>query len=392
MKHITRTIWILALVSLFTDAASEMLYPVMPVYLREIGFSVFMIGMMEGIAEAVVGLSKVYFGALSDRFNKRLPFVQLGYALSALSKPFIVFVAQPIWVFSMRSLDRLGKGIRTAPRDAMLAEESAKENRSAVFGFHRSMDTLGAVLGPLVALIYLYFNPGNYEVVFLLALVPGILSIVFSLSLREKQRFEKKKGKSRTFFSFVRYWKKSSPEFKSTLTGLILFAIFNSSDMFLLLRAREAGLSDALVVGVYIFFNLIYTLFAYPLGLLADKWGSKKIYLFGLMVFATTYIGLVYVEDHYMIWFFFGLYGLYTAATEGIGKSWISISSGGKDIGTALGTYASFQSLAALIAAAITGFLWTKYGFAVALLFSGFGAIVSILYILLFIVDRREKN
>jgi MFS family permease len=392
MKHITRTIWILAMVSLFTDAASEMLYPVMPVYLREIGFSVFMIGMLEGIAEAVVGLSKVYFGAMSDRFNKRLPFVQLGYALSALSKPFIVFIAQPMWVFSMRTLDRLGKGIRTAPRDAILAEESAKEHRSTVFGFHRSMDTLGAVLGPLIALIYLYFYPGNYEVLFLLALIPGVLAIIFSLALREKKRFEKTKGKSRTFFSFVRYWRKSTPEFKSTLTGLILFALFNSSDMFLLLRAREAGMSDAFVVGVYIFYNLIYALFSYPLGLLADRWGQKKVYLFGLLVFATTYIGLAYVEQSNMIWFFFGLYGLYAAATEGIGRSWISVSSGGKDIGTALGTYASFQSLTALLAAGITGYLWTTKGFGAALVFSGAGAIVAALYVVFFIPEIKKRK
>ena len=190
----------------------------------------------------------------------------------------------------------------------------------------------------------------------------------------------------------MRYWKKSSPEFKSTLTGLILFALFNSSDMFLLLRARESGMSDAFVVGVYIFYNLTYALFAYPLGLLADKWGRKKIYLFGLLIFATTYIGLAYADQNYMMWIFFGLYGLYSAATEGIGRSWITLSSGGKDIGTALGTYASFQSITTLLAAGITGYLWTTKGFAIALVFSGAGAIVAALYVMMFIPESKKRN
>jgi MFS family permease len=377
VKFITRTIWILALISLFTDAASEMLYPVMPIYLKDIGFSVLMIGVLEGVAEAVVGLSKVYFGALSDRLGRRLPFVQLGYAMSAFSKPFLAYIAQPLWVFSMR--------------DAMLAEESGREHRATVFGFHRSMDTLGAVLGPAVALVYLYFNPGSYEALFFFAFIPGFLAIIFSLALREKQRYEKRKGKSRTFFSFVRYWKRSTPEFKSTLIGLLLFALFNSSDMFLLLRARESGMSDAMVVGVYIFYNLIYAIFAYPFGIFADRKGLKWVFIIGLAFFSITYIGLSYTEDTKIIWLLFGIYGLFAAATEGIGKAWISIVAGGKDTATALGTYATFQSLGALGAAIITGWLWTSKGFADALLFSGGGAFVAIIYFLLILPNSKRR-
>ena len=363
----------------------------MPIYLKDIGFSVLMIGILEGVAEAITGLSKVYFGALSDRVGRRLPFVQLGYAMSAFAKPFLAYVAQPMWVFSMRTLDRLGKGVRTAPRDAMLAEESGREHRAAVFGFHRSMDTLGAVLGPAVALVYLYFNPGSYEALFFFAFIPGFLAIIFSLALREKQRFEKRKGKSRTFFSFVRYWKRSTPEFKSTLIGLLLFALFNSSDMFLLLRARESGMSDAMVVGVYIFYNLIYALFAYPFGVFADRKGLKWVFIMGLAFFSITYIGLSYTEDTKIIWLLFGIYGLFAAATEGIGKAWISIVAGGKDTGTALGTYATFQSMGALGAAIITGWLWTSKGFADALLFSGGGAIAAMIYFLLILPNSKRK-
>src|SRR5690606_28639515 len=158
LKTITRTVWILSLVSLFTDMASEMLYPIMPIYLKSIGFSILLIGVLEGLVEAVAGLSKGYFGQLSDSKAKRAPFVQLGYSLSAISKPMMAFFVYPLWIFFARTTDRLGKGIRTGARDAMLSAETTKANKGKVFGFHRSMDTFGAVLGPALALCYLYFR------------------------------------------------------------------------------------------------------------------------------------------------------------------------------------------------------------------------------------------
>src|SRR6187455_2659971 len=155
MRVITRTIWILSLVSLFTDIASEMLYPVMPIYLKSIGFSIVLIGILEGVAEAIAGFSKGYFGKLSDNSGKRVPFVQIGYALSALSKPMMAFFIYPVWIFFARTIDRLGKGIRTGARDAILSDEATPSTKGKVFGFHRSMDTMGAVMGPSLALVYL---------------------------------------------------------------------------------------------------------------------------------------------------------------------------------------------------------------------------------------------
>src|SRR5580765_3029673 len=166
MKILTRTVWVLSLVSLFTDIASEMLYPVMPMYLREIGFSMLLIGILEGVAEATAGLSKSYFGKLSDLSGRRVPFVRLGYLLSALSKPMMAVYAYPIWIFFARTMDRFGKGIRTGARDAILSDEAPPETKGSVFGFHRGMDTLGAVLGPASALIYLYYFPGSYKTLF----------------------------------------------------------------------------------------------------------------------------------------------------------------------------------------------------------------------------------
>ncbi|WP_248912298.1 MFS transporter [Gelidibacter algens] len=170
MKYITKTVWILSLVSLFTDTASEMLYPIMPIYLKSIGFSIVLIGILEGVAEATAGLSKGYFGKLSDNSGKRVPFVQIGYAFSAISKPMMAIFIYPLWIFFARTIDRFGKGIRTGARDAILSDEATPEAKGKVFGFHRSMDTLGAVIGPSLALVYLYYFPENYKTLFFIRL------------------------------------------------------------------------------------------------------------------------------------------------------------------------------------------------------------------------------
>ena len=171
-RFLNRTIWLVSLVSLFTDMASEMLYPIMPLYLKQIGFTVLGLGFLEGLAEALAGLSKPYFGHQSDKLQRRLPFIQWGYALSAFAKPALGLFQSAWTVFFLRSADRLGKGIRSGARDALLSDLSTTENRGKVFGFHRSMDTIGAVLGPLLALWYLAYLPNNYAGLFLLAFNP----------------------------------------------------------------------------------------------------------------------------------------------------------------------------------------------------------------------------
>ncbi len=258
MKYITKTVWILSIVSFFTDAASEMLYPVMPIYLQTIGFSIFLIGILEGIAEATAGLSKGYFGNLSDITRKRALFVQVGYTLSAISKPLIGFFTNPIWIFIARTLDRFGKGIRTGARDAILSDETTAENKGKVFGFHRAMDTLGAVVGPGIALIYLYYYPENYVNLFFIAFIPGILAIFTSLFIKDKRSENITKPNTKiTFLTFLKYWKNSSLNYRKLVIGLLFFALFNSSDVFLLLKAKQIGFDDTTIIFVYIFYNLI---------------------------------------------------------------------------------------------------------------------------------------
>ncbi len=387
-KIITPTIWLLSLVSLLTDMASEMLYPVMPLFLSHIGYSAIFIGILEGVAEGVAGLSKSYFGKMSDNTGKRLPFVQLGYAFSALSKPMLAIFIYPWWIFLSRTIDRLGKGIRTGARDAMLSDECNTETKGRVFGFHRSMDTLGAVIGPALALIYLYFYPANYKTLFLIAFLPGLLAIVTTLFIKEKSKtpLVTASGQrlSTSFFAFSSYWKNSQPQYKRLVTGLLLFALFNSSDVFLLLKMKTSGLTDTAVIGIYIFYNLVYAILAYPIGILADKLGLKKIFIAGLFIFCLVYIGFAFNNNLLVFLFLFFLYGVYAAATEGIAKAWISNIVDKKETATAIGTYAGFQSICALIASSLCGLLWFNFGAMITFLITAAISIFVIFYLALF--------
>lgn len=362
MKSISRTIWILSFVSLFTDMASEMLYPILPVYLKSIGFSVVLIGVLEGIAEATAGLSKGYFGKLSDNSGKRVPFVQIGYALSTLSKPMMAIFNYPIWIFFARTTDRLGKGIRTAARDAILSDESTKETKGKVFGIHRSMDTLGAVLGPLLALLYLYFFPEDYVNLFYIAFIPGLMAVGTSFLLKDKRKNVHANGEKVGFLSFMNYWKNSPSSYRKLLIGLLAFTLFNSSDIFLLLKAKESGLSDTMVVGVYIFYNLIYAIFAFPAGILADKISLKSVYVFGLLLFSIVYFGMSFNNNLYVTLFLFFVYGVFSATTEGISKAWITNIADKKNTATAIGLYTGLQSIFTMLASSVTGIVWYTYG------------------------------
>lgn len=288
MKIINRTIWVLSLVSLFADVASEMLYPIVPVYLKEIGFSVLLIGVLEGFVNFTAGISKGYFGKLSDEKGLRLPFVKWGYFLSAISKPMMAFFIYPLWIFFARTVDRLGKGLRTAARDALLSQNSTKETKARVFGFHRGMDTLGAAIGPTVALCFLIFYPKHYKEIFLLAFIPGLISVLLIFLLKEKRDPSSTLGKG-NFFSFLKYWKIATQSYKQVVVGLLLFAMFNSADVFLLLKTKEVTGSDEWTIGAYILYNVVFALASYPLGAVADRIGIKKVFFGGLFLFALVY-------------------------------------------------------------------------------------------------------
>ena len=382
----------LSAVSLCTDMASEMLYPVMPLYLKYAGYSMIFIGVLEGFAEALAGLSKGYFGRRSDVAGRRLPFVQLGYTLSAISKPMLAFFINPVWIFLCRSTDRLGKGIRTGARDAMLSDNCTPETKGRVFGFHRSLDTFGAVLGPLTALIFLHYYPGYFKALFLIAFVPGIAAILLTRLIKEKPMNGLTANTERpaiNFFAFAHYWKGSTPLYKKITAGLLFFTLFNSSDVFLLLKMKETGLTDTAVIGIYIFYNLVYALVAYPAGKLADKLGLKLVLSVGMLLFTAVYGGFALNENRNIFLLLFALYGLYAAATESMAKAWISNVANRDEVATAIGTFTGFQSICSLLASSICGIMWIYFGAKATFMLTASAGIFTMLYFALFVKEEK---
>jgi len=299
--------------------------------------------------------------------------VRLGYFLSNISKPLLALFAYPVWVFFVRTLDRLGKGVRTAARDALLSNEATPKTKGRVFGFHRSMDTVGAAIGPLLALIYLFIYPRQYTTLFYLAFIPGLFSILLLFLLREKKQIVPAHPKG-NFFSFFSYWKVASPEYRRVSFGLLLFSLFNSSDVFLLLITRETigqgtlqiwGITfhaDTITIAAYVVYNLIYAIFSYPMGVLADRFSFKAIIISGLIVFAVVYGGFAFNPSIPMIFSLFALYGIYSAATEGVIKAWLTNLAAPHQTATAIGFYTSCESLCTLLASVIAGTIWVTLG------------------------------
>jgi len=369
-KNIPRQVFYLGLISLFTDMASEMLYPVTPIFLSSVlGASMAAIGLIEGIAEVTAGLLKGYFGLLSDKLGKRSMFVSLGYAISAISKPLPGLFPQVSAVLTSRVADRVGKGIRTSPRDALLGSYS-NENSGAIFGFHRSMDTIGAVIGPLIAVWLLSVYNNNFQTIYLVAFIPSVAAVVFTLFIKDRE--VKKKSQSK-LFSFE-FWKEAPAEYKKLVVLVTLFSLFNSSDVFLILRSKNISGSNITPIFAYVFYNLIYALSSYPAGILSDKMGKKSIFVSGLFLFSIVYLGFGLNNSASFIWVLFAFYGIYAAATEGILKAWVSDLVEDNKRGSAIGLLTMLMSFGVMGGSVIAGLLWDNFGASVPFIVS---AIIS---------------
>jgi len=389
-KVFTRQIILLSLISFFTDVASEMLYPIIPIYLKSVGFSVLFIGILEGIAESIASLSKGYFGNLSDKIGKRLPFVRWGYTLSSIAKPMMGLFPYPITIFFARTLDRFGKGIRTSARDALLSDESTPENKGKVFGFHRAADTAGAVVGPIITLLILNTISIGYRYLFILSAIPGVFVILLCFVLKEKKRELQKSPEKSNFFVFITYLKKSPANYRLVVIPLLIFALINSSDFFLLLKVKEYGYSDSKVILFYILFNFSYALFSFPSGRIADKIGLKKVITFGLLIFSLVYLLINVSGSFAWLIFVFLLYGLFSSSTEGMIKALITNIVPSSETATALGTYNSLSSIGVLLSSSIAGLLWNFFGSTVALGFSGLVSFIIFFYFA-FLLKLKEK-
>ena len=244
------------------------------------------------------------------------------------------------------------------------------------------MDTVGAVIGPSFALLYLYYFPHHYRTLFFIAFIPGLCAVLISLLLKDKKTNNVKSKVTTPFFSFLNYWKVSPTGYKKLVIGLLAFTLFNSSDIFLLLKAKQSGLDDTMVIGVYIFYNLIYALFAFPIGIIADKVGLKSVFVTGLLLFSVVYFGMSVNTNMYLFFGLFFLYGIFAAATEGISTAWISNITYKKDTATAIGTFSGLQSICTMIASSLAGVIWFKFGAATTFLITAIATIFIVLYIL----------
>lgn len=360
LKNIPRNVFVLGLVSFFNDLASEMIYPIVPIFLTTVlHASVPIVGFIEGLAESVASITKYVFGTYSDYFKKRKIFVTLGYSFGAVSKLLIGLAYGWPFVLFARFVDRLGKGFRTAPRDSLLLENTTPENKGYIFGFHRAFDSLGAVFGPLAALLLMYLLDENIRLTFFIAAVPGVIAILLLIFLVK----EKKKIDHGTNKKFVKVnWKLLEPKLKVFLLISFIFALGNSSDAFLLLNAKNLGLSTTLVVLAYVLYNISQTVFATPVGYLSDKLGAKKIFAGGLFVFAVVYLLFGIAKNPFWLWFLFPIYGVYIAATDGVSKAYISEFISSEESGTFFGAYYSLTAIGTFFASLIGGFLWSRFG------------------------------
>ena len=383
LKNIPRQVIVLSLVSLFTDIASEMLYPVTPIFLTAVlGSSMAVVGIIEGIAEVTAALLKGYFGNLSDKVGRRSIFVVLGYGLSAIAKPLPGIFPNISTVVISRTADRTGKGIRTAPRDALLGSYSDNNNSGAIFGFHRGMDTLGAAIGPLAAILLLYLFPGNFQLIFLAAFVPSVIAVSFTFLVKDRKISPSKRAKE----SYAEFWRSAPKQFKSLLLLITIFSFVNSSDVFLILKSKDVSDSNVLAILGYVFYNLIYAGASYPFGKLSDKAGKNIIYGGGLLVFSLVYFGFAFIPQTFFIWILFALYGLYSAATEGVSKAWVSDMVPDERRGTAIGLLTMLSGFAIMLGSFTAGFLWDEFGSTIPFLLS---AVVSLIIGLIILTIKK---
>jgi MFS family permease len=376
-KTLNPTVIRLGIVSFFTDIAGEMLYPVTPIFLTSIlGASMSSLGLIEGIAEALASFLKTYSGSWSDSLSKRKPFIWFGYALSALSKPLIGISQTWIGVLIARSLDRTGKGIRSAPRDALLADSVESVHRGAAFGWHRGMDTLGAVIGPLLAVLLLSLNSQDLRSLYFWALIPGIISVLVIFLVKESPS-EARTKKVTTLENPLKMWRQFDPAFRKYMCAWGVFSLTNSSDVFLLLKCKDFGFSTQSVIFLYCFFNLVYSLSSPYLGKLSDRIDRRKVLTAGLILFFFVYLGFSMATKSWHFWSLFAIYGLYMGATEGVGKALaVDLSPQGLKA-TGIGILGTVTGVCTLLASFSAGLIWDYWGAPWTFIFGALGAFVA---------------
>ncbi len=371
------------------DVSSEMIYPLVPLFLANVlGVNKSVIGLIEGIAESTASLLKVFSGWFSDRIGNRKWLMALGYGISTLSRPLVALATGWQHVLGSRFIDRFGKGVRTAPRDAIIAESADKTHLGRAFGFHRAMDTMGAVVGPALAFFLLGILSNDYRKVFWLSMIPGVIAvllIIFFITERKQAVTAHTDRPKLTINHFD--WR-----FKFFVVIAALFAIGNSSDVFLILRAEQKGVHAAMIPVVYLIFNLVYSLSSLPAGIAADRFGMKRVIFLGFILFAALYYGFAVAGGATAIWALFGLYGLFMGLTEGIQKAFLATIIPQDFKATAFGIYNTIVGLAMFPASLIGGWLWEHVSPSATFYFGAVTATLSAILFIAFIILIRKND
>ncbi|MBU0586793.1 MFS transporter [Candidatus Micrarchaeota archaeon] len=378
-KGIQGNVYKLGLVSFFNDVSSEMILPILPVFLNTfLGAGKEIIGLIEGVADSLSSLLDIVFGYWSDKLEKRKEFVLLGYGFSSLSKIGIALSTTWPIVFLFRALDRMGKSIRTSPRDALIAASSGKEVRGKAFGLHRAMDTLGAIVGPAIAwgiFSLLGTSESAYREVFYVALVPALLAVlVIFFMVKEPKKIEQKKNSKPNFFKSLQLL---SSEYKKFLKISALFSISYFSFALLILRADEIGISTENILLMYLLFNIVYALVSIPLGQLSDKIGRKLVIGGAFVLYALVCLGFAFASQFWQVALLFTFYAVFVAADESVNKAYISDIVKEDVRGVALGTYSTALGAVYLPANILFGIAWATFGAVPAFGAAAFIALIS---------------
>jgi MFS family permease len=367
-------VFILSVVSFFNDVAGEMLYPVVPIFLATtLGAPYAAIGLVEGTAEAAASGLKGFSGWAADRFGHKKRLIAGGYLLSAIAKPLLGLATGWPLVLGARVLDRVGKGIRTAPRDALIADSATAATRGRAFGFHRAADTVGAVVGPLLAIALIdRLGESNLRPIFLLAFLPGVAAVLLVPRVRESAPPVRPAPRAHATAPAV--WTAPLLGFLGVST---IFAVVNSSDVFLILRAKGLGMSTVVVILAYVLYNLVFASLSTPAGEWSDRVGRKPALVLGLLIFAAVYAGFAVAPNTTWMWPLFAVYGAYIALSEGVGKALLSDLAPPASRGTVMGLYQLVVGLGALVASVIAGWLWDALGAAAPFWYGAAGALLA---------------
>ena len=374
-------------VSFFADISSEMLYPITPIFLTvAFGASMASVGLIEGVAEATASILKAFSGRWADRLHKRKTFVWLGYLIAAIAKPGVGLSTSWWGVLGARAFDRTGKGLRSVPRDAWIADSIDSRQSGYAFGWHRAMDTLGAAIGPLAAILYLqHFGSevASLRRLYFWALIPGLIAVLLVLVTRERTRADiltnqkSREPSSQSNVAGVRV--ALTPGFTKFLAAWTLFSLANSSDVFLLLRVKAAGVSTAWMIGLYCFYNLFYAGLSPYVGNLSDRISRVVVLRAGLLIFALTYWGIAHATTLPAFALWFAIYGVYMAATDGVAKALVLDLTPRQVKGTALGILAGTTGIATVFASWMSGLIWDQLGMGWMFAFASGGAVLAAL-------------